>query len=165
MIERYLSLAWDSGSVPFIVLNKIDREPGWSDLIPGIEYAAPGVDCVPVSCVTGDGLDRVRAILKEGKTFAVLGPSGAGKSTLINTLAGEMVADTREVRSSDGKGRHTTKHRELFLLPGGSCLIDTPGHELQLHPPPGQRDGRFSVRRHYQHAVPASRTGKSLYRY
>jgi ribosome biogenesis GTPase / thiamine phosphate phosphatase len=89
---------------------------------------------VAVSALTGAGLDDVRAVLRPGCTAAMVGPSGVGKSSLANALAGRTVAPTREVRDSDGRGRHTTTARELHLLPGGGLLVDTPGmRELALY--------------------------------
>jgi ribosome biogenesis GTPase len=79
-----------------------------------------------VSAETGDGLEDLRAQLAPGRTLALLGPSGAGKSTLTNALSGATVMATRALRA-DGKGRHTTAHRELVLLPGGGLVVDTPG--------------------------------------
>ena len=86
--------------------------------------SAPGVDVHAVSAVTGEGLDAVRALATG--TSVLLGPSGAGKSTLVNALAGEDVMRTQEIRAADGRGRHTTTHRELVVVPGG-LIIDTPG--------------------------------------
>ena len=95
---------------------------------------ALGVEVLPVSSVTGEGIAAVRALLGPGRTGAMVGPSGVGKSSLANALAGRVLAETREIRESDGRGRHTTTARELHLLPGGGMLIDTPGmRELGLY--------------------------------
>jgi ribosome biogenesis GTPase / thiamine phosphate phosphatase len=92
----------------------------------------PGVDVVALSSMTGAGIDALERLLQPGRTAVLLGPSGAGKSTLVNRLLGAERLRTAEVRE-DGKGRHTTTHRELVRLPGGALLIDTPGmRELQL---------------------------------
>ncbi|MHB1323928.1 MAG: ribosome small subunit-dependent GTPase A, partial [Coriobacteriia bacterium] len=88
---------------------------------------APDVPVHATSAVTGDGIDEVRTYLEPGSTLALIGPSGSGKSTLVNVLAGEDIRATREVRVSDGRGRHATVSRELILLPGGGMVIDTPG--------------------------------------
>ncbi|GLZ46718.1 putative ribosome biogenesis GTPase RsgA [Actinomycetospora sp. NBRC 106375] len=140
--ERLLALAWESGATPVVVLTKIDRDDGTSLVaaLTDLAAAAPGVDVVPVSAVTGDGLAEVAAAARG--TTVLVGPSGAGKSTLANALLGEDVLAVGAVRDVDDKGRHTTVHRELLLLPGRgrtqrsgaaapeahhSVLIDTPG--------------------------------------
>jgi ribosome biogenesis GTPase len=125
-IERFLALAWESGATPMVVLTKADLVPDAAELRADVAAAAPGVDVVAISNTTGDGLDEVRAHVVAGRTLALLGPSGAGKSTLTNALVGEAVMFTRALRA-DGKGRHTTAHRELVLLPGGGLVVDTPG--------------------------------------
>jgi ribosome small subunit-dependent GTPase A len=133
-VERYLAVAWSSGATPVVVLTKADL---CDDVAAGVELVtedALGVDVLPVSSLTGEGLDAVRALLGPGRTAAMVGPSGVGKSSLANALAGETLAVTREIRESDGRGRHTTTARELHLLPGGWLLIDTPGmRELGLY--------------------------------
>jgi ribosome biogenesis GTPase / thiamine phosphate phosphatase len=131
-IERYLTLAWESGAVPVIVLSKTDLCDDIEAAREMVEPAAMGVDIHLTSSVTGEGMDDLLAYLKGGRTVAVLGSSGAGKSTLINYLIGEERMATQEIRS-DGKGRHTTSHRELILSPTGGLILDTPGmRELQL---------------------------------
>ncbi|NDZ78306.1 ribosome small subunit-dependent GTPase A [Streptomyces sp. SID10853] len=128
-IERFLALAWESGATPLVVLTKADLVPdptGLSYLVEDVETTAPGVQVVPVSSATGDGVD-VLAALVAGGTSVLLGASGAGKSTLANALVGEEVMEVRAIRDVDGKGRHTTTTRNLLLLPGGGVLIDTPG--------------------------------------
>jgi ribosome biogenesis GTPase len=132
-VERYLAVAWSSGATPVVVLTKADL---CDDVAAGVEAVredALGVDVLAVSSHTGEGVDAVRALLRPGRTAAMVGPSGVGKSSLLNALAGEVVAGTREIRD-DGRGRHTTTARELHLLPGGALLVDTPGmRELALH--------------------------------
>jgi ribosome biogenesis GTPase len=126
LLERYLTLAWESGARPVIVLTKADLEADPGAL--AAEVAAIGGD-VPVHAVsskTGLGLEAVRSYLAPGVTGALVGPSGAGKSSLVNALVGEELLATGEVRD-DGSGRHTTTRRELILLPGGGLLIDNPG--------------------------------------
>jgi ribosome biogenesis GTPase len=131
-LERYLTLAWESGARPVLVLTKADLVDDVAAAVAAVESVAFGAPVVPVSSVTGDGLDELRAHLAPGLTAALLGSSGVGKSTLINTLAGEELLSTREIRD-DGKGRHTTTRRELIQLPGGALVIDTPGmREVQL---------------------------------
>ncbi|MGV8978948.1 MAG: ribosome small subunit-dependent GTPase A [Cellulomonas sp.] len=125
-IERLLTLAWRSGALPVVVLTKSDLVPDPEGMAAEVAGVAIGVDVHAVSAVRGDGLESVRALLRPGVTLVVVGPSGAGKSTLVNALAGSEVMATAE-RRSDGRGRHTTTHRELVVLPGGAVLIDTPG--------------------------------------
>jgi ribosome biogenesis GTPase len=125
-IERFLALAWDSGATPVIVLSKADLVPDADALQAEVAAAAPGVDVVALSAETGQGMSTFAAYAGKGLTLALLGPSGAGKSTLTNALAGATVMATRALRA-DGKGRHTTAHRELVLLPGGGLVLDTPG--------------------------------------
>ncbi|WKX73132.1 ribosome small subunit-dependent GTPase A [Streptomyces sp. XD-27] len=128
-VERFLALAWESGAQPLVVLTKADLvpDPGTlSHLVSDVETAAPGVQVLPVSGATGEGVDALAAVLASG-TSVLLGQSGAGKSTLANALAGEDVQDVQAIRDSDGKGRHTTTTRDLLPLPWGGVLIDTPG--------------------------------------
>jgi ribosome biogenesis GTPase len=132
-IERYLVTAWEGGTTPVIVLNKADLCEDVAARVAEAERIAPGVPVHPVSCVTGAGLDDLRAYAAPGRTIALLGSSGVGKSTIINRLLGHDRQRTREVRARDSRGRHTTTNRELIALPGGGLLIDTPGmRELQL---------------------------------
>lgn len=126
-LERYLAVAWSSGVTPVIVLNKADIALDLPDRLLAVEGIAPGVPIVTVSALTGDHLADLRPHLAPGATSVVLGSSGVGKSTLVNALLGEHRQATAAVREDDSRGRHTTTHRELFLLPGGSLLIDTPG--------------------------------------
>lgn len=126
LVERMVALAWDSGAMPVIVVTKSDLSPEVDAIVADIADAAPGVDVVSVNVVSADGLDALSPYLLEGRTVCVLGRSGAGKSSLVNALLGEVVLDTADVRR-DGKGRHTTTHRELHVLPGGAAVIDTPG--------------------------------------
>jgi ribosome biogenesis GTPase / thiamine phosphate phosphatase len=131
-LERYLTLAWESGARPVLVLTKSDLSDDVPAALAEVESVAFGAPVHAISSVTGEGLDEVRAYLRPGVTAALLGSSGVGKSTLVNTLAGEELLETREIRD-DGKGRHTTTRRELVQLPGGGLVIDTPGmREVQL---------------------------------
>ncbi len=126
-IERYLAVAWSSEITPVVVLNKADLADDVDGRLVAVDAIAPGVATVAVSARTGQGLDALRAHLRRGATAAILGSSGVGKSTLVNALLGEDRQATAEVRDSDSRGRHTTTHRELFELPGGALLVDTPG--------------------------------------
>lgn len=132
-IERATALAWDSGATPIVILTKTDVCSSVVEAVERAREGAPFSDVVPVSAVTGDGLDDVADHLTAGTTAVLLGPSGVGKSTLTNRLLGEERLAVSEVRSGDAKGRHTTTSRELVALPGGGCVIDTPGiRELGL---------------------------------
>jgi len=132
-LERYVATAWESGAQPVILLTKTDLCPDWELRVLEVEAIAFGVPVHAISAVTGDGVETVRSHLVPGRTIALLGSSGVGKSTLVNTLAGEELLATREIREDDGEGRHTTTHRQLVLLPGGGLVLDTPGmRELQL---------------------------------
>ena len=131
-LERYLAMAWESGAMPIVVLTKADLAEDLGACIAAAQAVAPGVDVIALSSVTGDGVDTLERLLQPGRTAVLLGPSGAGKSTLVNRLLGTERLRTASVRE-DGKGRHTTTHRELVRLRGGGLLIDTPGmRELQL---------------------------------
>jgi ribosome biogenesis GTPase len=131
-LERYLALAWESGAMPAVVLTKTDLADDVAGSIATAQAIAPGVDVIALSSLTGDGVDALERLLHPGRTAVLLGPSGAGKSTLVNRLLGAARLRTAGVRD-DGRGRHTTTHRELVRLHGGALLIDTPGmRELQL---------------------------------
>jgi ribosome small subunit-dependent GTPase A len=133
-VERYLAVAWSSGATPVVVLTKADLCDDVDGVVEQVREDALGVEVLPVSSMTGEGLDAVRAILSPGRTGAMVGPSGVGKSSLLNALSGDAIAGTGTVRPSDGRGRQTTTARELHLLPGGGQLIDTPGmRELSLY--------------------------------
>lgn len=132
-LERYLVMAWNSGASPVILLSKADLVEDWEAIIPAVEAIAPGVPVIAVSARQNYGRDQLEALLKPGLTIAMTGSSGAGKSTILNWLCGEELQATTEVREDDSRGRHTTTHRELFPLPQGAVMIDTPGmRELQL---------------------------------
>lgn len=125
-VERLLSLAWESGATPVVVLTKTDLVPDAEYVAEDVAAAAPGVEVVCTSTVTGAGIGRLRATAAGGRTTALVGASGHGKSSLVNALAGAEVLGTRGIRA-DGRGRHTSVRRELVLLPGGGAVIDTPG--------------------------------------
>ncbi|GHH98300.1 ribosome small subunit-dependent GTPase A [Neobacillus kokaensis] len=133
-IERYLLLAWESGANPVIVLSKADLCSNIEEKKAEVESVSfGGVPIIPISAETNEGLEKLAPYLQPGKTIALLGSSGVGKSTLTNRLLGEEKQLVNDIRMSDDKGRHTTTHRELVLLPNGCILIDTPGmRELQL---------------------------------
>lgn len=132
-VERYLSIAWDSMATPVIVLTKSDLCDDIDTKLVEINSVAFGVDIVVTSSMSGDGYFSIQKYLNKGKTIAFIGSSGVGKSTLINRLLGEDVLATRGIREDDDKGRHTTTHRQLLVLPGGGVVIDTPGmREIQI---------------------------------
>ena len=132
-VERYLAVAWESGASPVVVLTKCDLADDPAARAAEVRAIAGRAPVVVTSAREGVGLDDVRAWLSPGKTVAVLGSSGAGKSTLANALLARDALRVGEVREHDQRGRHTTTHRELFVLPSGALLIDTPGmRELQL---------------------------------
>ena len=131
-LERYLAVAWESGALPVILLTKADLAPDVPAAIAAAQAAAPGAEVVAVSSVTGAGFDELARHLAPGRTAVLLGSSGVGKSTLVNRLLGREALKTGAVRD-DGRGRHTTTHRELVRLASGALLIDTPGmREMRL---------------------------------
>ena len=123
--ERELTLAWDSGARPVVVLTKTDL--GDEGLAGELASRLVGADLVATSAETGAGVDQLATLLAPGRTAVLLGPSGAGKSTLTNALVGEHRQATAAVRAEDRRGRHTTSSRQLFALDGGGVIIDTPG--------------------------------------
>lgn len=125
-LERFLSLAWESGAQPLVVLTKADLVADTTHLLADAESTAPGVQVLVVSATTGEGIDVLSAVLA-GSTSVLLGQSGAGKSTLTNALLGQEIQEVQAIRDADGKGRHTTTTRDLLPLPTGGVLIDTPG--------------------------------------
>lgn len=138
-IERFLSMAWESGALPVILLNKTDICPETEARRIEVELIAPGVDVYTLSAAGNIGLDVLHKYITSGKTAAFLGSSGVGKSTIINSLLGNEHLRVNEVSGLGSRGRHTTTFRELFLLPGGGMVIDTPGmRELQVW---GDEDG------------------------
>ncbi len=132
-IERYLTLAWESGARPVILINKADLRDDIDSVLAELAPIALSVPVHPLSAASGSGVEAIAGYLEPGKTIALLGSSGVGKSTLSNQLLGREIQATQAVREADSRGRHTTTHRQLFVLPGGCMLIDTPGmRELQL---------------------------------
>lgn len=132
-IQRYVTLAWESGAAPVVLLNKCDLCTQSPARVTEVEAAAPGVPVHAISALVGLGLDELRRYLGVGKTAVFLGRSGVGKSKLINRLVGRELLPIADVRESDREGRHTTTWREMILLPTGGIVIDTPGmREIQL---------------------------------
>jgi ribosome biogenesis GTPase len=132
-IERYLILVWESGANPIIVLNKADLCTDLERRREDVETIALGVPIIVLSALNNQGLDTLAPYLGKGQTVALLGSSGVGKSTLTNQLAGKELQAVQEVRQGDDRGRHTTTHRELIVLPSGGLIIDTPGmREIQI---------------------------------
>lgn len=132
-IERYLTMAWNSGANPVIILTKSDLCNNLDQILPQIESIAFGTRIHVISNVLNHGLDILRQYLTHGKTIALIGSSGVGKSTLINKLTGEGNLQTGELRKNIDKGKHTTTNRQIYILPDGGLIIDTPGmRELQL---------------------------------
>ncbi|MDZ8054454.1 MAG: ribosome small subunit-dependent GTPase A [Aulosira sp. ZfuVER01] len=132
-IERYLILAWESGANPVIVLNKSDLCNSLEKFLAEVEAIATGVPIVVLSATNNQGFETLASYLQPGQTVALLGSSGVGKSTITNQLNRETVQAVQSVRQGDDRGRHTTTHRQLILLPTGGLIIDTPGmREIQI---------------------------------
>ncbi|WP_346290317.1 ribosome small subunit-dependent GTPase A [Sphaerothrix gracilis] len=132
-IERYLTLTWESGTSPVILLNKADVCDRLDKKLAAVEAIAFGVPVIYLSALKNQGIDSLNPFLQPGKTVALIGSSGVGKSTLTNQLLGHAAQPTQAVRVGDSRGRHTTSHRQLWQLPTGALLIDTPGlREIQL---------------------------------
>jgi ribosome biogenesis GTPase len=131
-LERYLTLGWESGAEPVVVLTKSDLCDDVDAALLEVESIAVGVPAHAVSNVTGEGIDGLAPYFGEYRTVAALGSSGVGKSSLVNRLAGEEVMATGDLRA-DGRGRHTTTNRQLLVLSSGGLYLDTPGmRELRL---------------------------------
>jgi ribosome biogenesis GTPase len=132
-LERYLAAARSSGARCVVALTKADLCRDLDAAIAAAMVAAPGERVIAVSALTGEGLPALADELQPGQTAVLVGSSGAGKSTLVNTLAGAEIMLAGAIREDDGRGRHTTTHRELVRLPSGALLLDTPGmRELGL---------------------------------
>jgi ribosome biogenesis GTPase len=126
-LERYVSMALEGKIKPVIVLTKMDKFNDPETVLEKARAVAGNIPVMGISSVTQAGIEKIREYLHEGVTIALVGSSGVGKSTLVNVLLGDAVQKTIEVREWDSKGRHTTTSRELFLLPEGGMIIDTPG--------------------------------------
>lgn len=126
-LERYLTLGWQSGATPVILLTKADLVEDSREYVSAVERVAVGVDIHVVSAHTGYGLEGLSAYLRPGKTVVFLGSSGVGKSSLVNALAGENIMAVGGIREDDSRGRHTTTYRQLIRLSSGVMIIDTPG--------------------------------------
>lgn len=132
-IERYLAIAWDSGASPVVLLTKTDLCDDVAEKRAAVEAVAGGAPVYSVCSIKGEGLEELEQYFTSGKTVALIGSSGAGKSTLINRLIGHERQAVKEIREHDDRGLHTTRHRELILMPNGALVLDTPGmRELQL---------------------------------
>ena len=126
-------MGFDSGAQPVLLLTKADCCANAEGYLARARVAAAGVPVHAVSAVTGEGLEALETYMRPASSVALLGSSGVGKSTLLNRLLGHEAQKTQGVRDFDHRGRHTTTHRELFFLPNGAMVIDTPGlRELQL---------------------------------
>lgn len=126
-LERYITVSWQSGGTPVIILTKADIGENIDEKIAKISEAAIGTDIYTISGVTGEGIDALEKYLEADKCIVFLGSSGVGKSTLTNYLLNDEIMKTMEIREDDSKGHHTTTHRQMFLLPNGAKIIDTPG--------------------------------------
>ncbi|MGD9580554.1 MAG: ribosome small subunit-dependent GTPase A [Vampirovibrionia bacterium] len=132
-IERYLSLVWQSGAVPVVILTKADLCDNIAEKLIDVENIAFGVDIHAVSNVSKAGIESLYRYFDNNKTVVLLGSSGAGKSSLINNIAKQDIMKVNNLRNNIDKGRHTTTHKQMILLPSGGLIIDTPGiRELQL---------------------------------
>lgn len=138
-LERYMTVAWESGGTPVVVLTKADLCEDNSVYLEQVYQTAPGVDVFCVSSVTGEGIAEMERFLTTGKTIVLLGASGVGKSSFVNSLMGKEEMETGSIREADAQGRHTTTYKQCMFLPeeillpngerinGGGCIIDTPG--------------------------------------
>lgn len=132
-LERFLTVSRESGAEPVLVLNKLDACQAPSPLIEQAKAVAGDAAVIAISAKDGTGLEALKTWLKPGHTVGLVGSSGVGKSTLVNRLAGNEKLRTAQTRATDERGRHTTTHRQLFVLPGGGILLDTPGmREMQF---------------------------------
>lgn len=131
-LDRQLVVAYQSKAEPIVILSKSDLCENIDEILSLImKDHQPQI--ILTSIVTGEGIEKLKSYIEAGKTYVLIGSSGVGKSSLINKLFGKDILKTQEVRDGDKKGKHTTTHRELIVLPSGGILIDNPGiRELQL---------------------------------
>ncbi|MBT3356426.1 ribosome small subunit-dependent GTPase A [bacterium] len=134
-LERYLSIVEEGGSKPIVVLNKVDLIDNVDEYISKIKEILPKITLLVISAENGTGIDNLSEYIPPLETVVFIGSSGAGKSTIINNLLNSEVQTTKSVRDDDSRGRHTTTRRELFILPNGGIVIDTPGmREVGISP-------------------------------
>lgn len=138
-LERYLTVAWQSGGTPVILLTKSDLMEDRGQILAQVSALAPGVDVYCVSSYTGEGFWQLEKYFTEGHTIVLLGSSGVGKSSFVNVVMGAEQMQTAGIRESDAQGRHTTTYKQMFCIPeqillpdkrvikGGGRIIDTPG--------------------------------------
>jgi ribosome biogenesis GTPase len=126
-MERYITLAWQSGAVPVVILTKADLVEDYSEQMRASQKVAAGAGVYAISAITGFGLDTLKDYMRPRKTIVFLGSSGVGKSSLVNAFAGQEIMAVSDIREDDSRGRHTTTHRQLIRLPNGVMIIDTPG--------------------------------------
>lgn len=132
-LERYLTIAWDSGAKPIIILNKSDLCKNTDYYFKEVKKVAFGIQVIISSCLNNEGIDQIKELIKPDKTAVLIGSSGVGKSSIINVLLETAKQDVKDIREDDARGRHTTTNRELFIVPSGGIIIDTPGmREIQL---------------------------------
>jgi ribosome biogenesis GTPase len=143
-LERYLAAAAESGAPVVIVLTKADLCSDVEGRMKDVGSVAPGVPIIPINALSFDSASSLLYYLESGRTAALIGSSGAGKSTIVNQLLGANSQETQPTRESDGRGRHTTTQRELFILPSGGLILDNPGiRELQLWSDPSSLESAF----------------------
>jgi ribosome biogenesis GTPase len=143
-LERYLVAAGESGASVVIVLNKSDCCSHVEERVQEVSATAPGIPVIPITAISADSVNALLPYLNPGRTAALMGSSGAGKSTIVNQLLGTARQEVGTTRESDGRGRHTTTHRELFILPSGGLVLDNPGiRELQFWPEPTSLSNTF----------------------
>ena len=126
-IARYIAVTIQGNGIPVVILSKADLCDNVDAYIEEVRSISDNVDIIPISSVTGEGMETLLRYLRGGVTIALIGSSGVGKSTMLNTIAGKEVMKTSSIREEDGKGRHTTTYRHLFTLENGVTIIDTPG--------------------------------------
>lgn len=132
-VDRYVAIAWESGAVPVIILNKLDLCEDLNHIQDFISDQAPGVDVFYTSALDNRGIEEFRDSMVTGESFVFIGPSGAGKSSIINSLIGQEAMETGGLRKGDHQGRHTTTHKEILTLENGSEVMDCPGmREIQI---------------------------------